>query len=164
MKNKVHKITGVFKNIPGKGIGESHTAKQIWYKNNLKYDFICCQEAKTKTKEEYAKWFPLNWHDNIYCSLHENADTAHGGVTIAINPHSDLKYVNHLEIEEGRALLINLRWRNKTITIVNLYLHSGELETPQIIKDRNKLLKKLKNNTEIKKSQTPYYRRRLELH
>ena len=106
-RNKIHKLNGVFKNIPGKGQGESNVAKSNWYNRHLKYDFVCCQEMKTKQEKDCLQWFPISWHNNIYCSLNKDVDTAQGGVMIALNPHSDLKYVSHSEIEEGRVLLIN---------------------------------------------------------
>ena len=63
MKGKTHNITGVFKNIPGKGIDEPAIAKKTWYSTNIQSkDFICTQETKCKTKEQACEWFPLSWH------------------------------------------------------------------------------------------------------
>ena len=141
MKNKIYKITGVFKNIPGKSSGETYTSKKAWYSRNFAKDFICTQETKCKTHEDAISWFPLSWHDNIYTSLNEDADTAHGGILTAINPKSNLKYIKHKEIEKGRALLITVSWKKLRINILNIYLHSGSTKT--IVNARDSLLKKI---------------------
>ena len=127
MKNKLLKLNGVFKNIPGKGKGESFDAKKNWFSNNLYCDFICCQETKTRTHDETSAWFPLSWKENVFCSLNDNVDTAQGGVLIAINPKSKLKYISHESIGKDRVIIVKAKWRGvMDITIVNVYLHSGE--------------------------------------
>ena len=149
MKNKLLKLNGVFKNIPGKGKGESFDAKKNWFSNNLYCDFICCQETKTRTHDETSAWFPLSWKENVFCSLNDNVDTAQGGVLIAINPKSKLKYISHESIGKGRVIIVKAKWRGvMDITIVNVYLHSGE--TVPIVNARNKLIQDIKNNHTIK--------------
>ena len=73
-----------------------------------------------------------------------------GGVLIAINPNSKIKYINHMVIDKGRALLMNVKWNKIKITILNIYLHSGN--DPKTIKDRNTLITKILNNSIIKKA------------
>ena len=134
--NKTHTLKVSYKNIPGKGSGDSTKAKQLWHDRNLKHDIICTQENKAKTFDDATRWFPLKWKENIHCSLNSDSETAMGGILIAINPNSDIKFLEHIEIDKGRAQLIKVKWKNvMTLTIVNIYLHCGE--TQNIVLERN---------------------------
>ena len=71
-KTKIHYLKGTFKNIRGKGQNEALESKKKWFRNNLTKDFICIQEAKTKSFDGISHWFPISWHDNIKYSLSQD--------------------------------------------------------------------------------------------
>ena len=109
---KIFSLNIIFKNLPGKGTGKKLKSKKAWFSNNLKNNIICIQEVKSKTHEKCLEWFPTNWHDGIFTSLMQDTKNAQGGVLIAINPHSDLKVLQHYHIIEGRVLAIELLWKD----------------------------------------------------
>ena len=92
-----------------------------WLKDS-KFDIICLQETHFVKENEFiynSRWFGNKFH----CF----SDSAHSrGVTILFKKNLSIEILNYHHSLDGRRLLVNLKYNEKIITIVNAYAPNAE--------------------------------------
>ena len=129
MDNTDLKIYSV--NVRGLNTYKKRTILYDWL-NDAKYDVIFLQETHFVEKQEYV--YNSRWFGDI---IHCYSESVHSrGVSILIRKNSKIELINYNRSTDGRKLLVNIRYNDKIITLINIYAPNNE-------KDRIEFFKKL---------------------
>ena len=86
------------------------------------FDIICLQETHFVKEHEFI--YNSRWFGN---KIHCFSDSVHSrGVTILFKQNSSVEILNYHQSIDGRRLLVNLKYNEKLITIVNVYAPNAE--------------------------------------
>ncbi len=112
-------VTLKFLTLNVRGIRTHKKRKSLlyWLKKRKNPDVIFLQE--TYIDEKLSRILSKEWTGDVY---HSYTDSAHSrGVSILIKPGLDILVTSKYTCNEGRKLLLNVKYKDTSFTFVNLY-------------------------------------------
>ena len=108
-------------NVRGLNSYEKRIVLFDWLRD-AEYDVICLQETHFIKSREFV--YNFRWNGKI---VHNFSDSPHSrDVSILFKNGIDITIENEHRSEDGRILLINITYKEKHYTFVNIYAHNND--------------------------------------